>query len=150
MRETTPQRTMRRDFVFKEKRKGQADDGVTCDEKRNCDDSPKHRPGSGEQHRGERGTGKSHQCPICEYSCVKLSNMKRHINRKHTRAVGKRAFQSGKCLCLECGHRCFRIKDLRKHLSTEHGVIFKTEILQMQNAKGKVYSASFFKIKHLL
>ncbi|CAH3132808.1 unnamed protein product [Pocillopora meandrina] len=61
--------------------------------------------------------------------------MKRHINRKHTRAVGKRAFQSGKCLCLECGHRCFRIKDLRKHLSTEHGVIFKTEILQMQNAK---------------
>ena len=105
------------------------DDGVTCDEKRNCDDSPKHRPGSGEQHRGERGTGKSHQCPECEYSCVKLSNMKRHINRKHTRAVGKRAFQSGKCLCLECGHRCFRIKDLRKHLSTEHGVIFRTEIL---------------------
>ena len=46
------------------------DDGVTCDEKRNCDDSPKHRPGSGEQHRGERGTGKSHQCPECEYSCV--------------------------------------------------------------------------------
>ena len=121
-------------------------DGVTCDEKRNCDDSPKHRPGSGEQHRGERGTGKSHQCPECEYSCVKLSNMKRHINRKHTRAVGKRAFQSGKCLCLECGHRCFRIKDLRKHLSTEHGVIFRTEILQMQNAEGEVYSASFFKL----
>ncbi|CAH3034135.1 unnamed protein product [Pocillopora meandrina] len=59
---------------------------------------------SSKQHRGERGTGKSHQCPECEYSCVKLSNMKRHINRKHTRAVGKRAFQSGKCLCLECGH----------------------------------------------
>ena len=57
------------------------DDGVTCDEKRNCDDSPKHRPGSGEQHRGERGTGKSHQCPECEYSCVKLSNMKRHMKR---------------------------------------------------------------------
>ena len=76
--------------------------------------------------------------------------MNRHIDRRNTRAVGKRAFQSGKCLCLECGHRCFRIKELRKHLSTEHGIIFRTEILQMQNFKGKVYSAFVFQIKHLL
>ena len=39
-------------------------------DKRNCDDGPKHRPGSGEKHRGERGTGKSRQCPEFEYSCV--------------------------------------------------------------------------------
>ena len=102
------------------------DDGVTCDEKRNCDDSPKYRPGNGKKHRGERGTGKSHQCPECDYSCVKLSKMKRHIDRKHTRAVGKRAFHCGKCLCLECGHRCSRIKDLKKHLSTGHCVISRT------------------------
>ena len=102
------------------------DDGVTCDEKRNCDDSPKYRPGNGKKHRGERGTGKSHQCPECDYSCAKLSKMKRHIDRKHTRAVGKRAFHCGKCLCLECGHRCSRIKDLKKHLSTGHCVISRT------------------------
>ena len=67
----------------------------------------------------------------------KMSNMKRHMKRKHD-MDGDLNFQRGKCLCLDCGRHFYRIKDLRDHLSTEHGLEFKTETLSMQNISGNV------------
>ena len=79
---------------------------------------------------------KVHKCPECDYACPKVSNMKRHMMRKHAMDGQTLTFQSGNCLCIECGRQFYRIKDLREHLSTEHGFSFKTEALLMQNVKG--------------
>ena len=79
---------------------------------------------------------KVHKCPECDYTCPKVSNMKRHMMRKHAMHGQNLTFQSGKCLCIECGRQFYRIKDLREHLSTEHGFNFKTEALLMHSVKG--------------
>ena len=77
-----------------------------------------------------------HECPECDYTCPKVSTMKRHMMRKHAMDGQKLTFQRGKCLCIECGRQFYRIKDLLEHLSTEHGFNFKTEALLMQDVKG--------------
>lgn len=79
---------------------------------------------------------KVHKCPECDYTCPKVSNMKRHMMRKHAMDGQNLTFQSRKCLCIECGRQFYRIKDLREHLSTEHGFNFKTEALLMHSVKG--------------
>ena len=60
---------------------------------------------------------KLHRCPECDYICPKVSNMKRHMKRKHNLNSNNVTSQKGKCLCNECDRQFYRIKDLREHLS---------------------------------
>ena len=79
---------------------------------------------------------KLHRCPECDYICPKVSNMKRHMKRKHNINSNNVTSQKGKCLCNECDRQFYRIKDLREHLSSSHGLIFKTDAIHLQNVKG--------------
>ncbi|CAH3198945.1 unnamed protein product [Porites evermanni] len=78
---------------------------------------------------------KLHRCPECDYICPKVSNMKRHMKRKHNLNSNNVTSQKGKCLCNECDRQFYRIKDLREHLSSSHGFIFKTDAIHLQNVK---------------
>ena len=79
---------------------------------------------------------KLHRCPECDYICPKVSNMKRHMKRKHNLNSNNVTSQKGKCFCNECDRQFYRIKDLREHLSSSHGLIFKTDAIHLQNVKG--------------
>ena len=78
---------------------------------------------------------KLHRCPECDYICPKVSNMKRHMKRKHN-LNNNITSQKGKCLCNECDRQFYRIKDLQEHLSSSPGLIFKTDAIHLQNVKG--------------
>ena len=84
---------------------------------------------------------KLHRCPECDYIkyshkfCPKVSNMKRHMKRKHN-LNNNVTSQKGKCLRNECDRQFYQIKDLQEHLSSSHGFIFKTDAIHLQNVKG--------------
>ena len=116
-------------------KKGKQNEGPKIPEKRQEPAGQRERNKEEEIDRIDQET-KLHRCPECDYICPKVSNMKRHMKRKHNLNSNNVTSQKGKCFCNECDRQFYRIKDLREHLSSSHGLIFKTDAIHLQNVKG--------------
>ena len=81
-------------------------------------------------------------CPCCSFSTYRTFNLKRHIQRHHANedlSAKYKALQlKGKCVCLQCDFKSKDISQLRQHLSGVHSVLFKTEVVCLDNYEGNM------------
>ena len=85
-----------------------------------------------------KSSKKLRKCPICGIDISKLSNLKRHITRKHGNSPMPESLNTGKTTCLECKAQFRRTTELILHLESEHKMEFQIETLTFQNLEGRL------------